>query len=47
MNKIILSIIAFSFVFSDVLIKGTISDDEGNPIPYANVYLKDTFDGIS
>jgi len=47
MNKIIIYIIAFSFVFSDVLIKGTISDDGGNPIPYANVYLKDTFDGIS
>ena len=29
------------------LIVGTVKDEEGNPIIYANVYLKDTFDGTS
>ena len=29
------------------LIVGTVEDEEGNPIIYANVYLKDTFDGTS
>ena len=29
------------------LIVGTIKDEDGNPITYANVYLKDTFDGTS
>ena len=29
------------------LIVGTVTDEDGNPIIYANVYLKNTFDGSS
>ena len=48
MNKVIFFIITVgNFVFTDILIKGTVSNDVGEPIPYANVYIKDTFDGIS
>ena len=39
-------ILFFSFMYS-TLIVGTVKDEEGNPIIYANVYLKDTFDGTS
>jgi len=33
-------------MYSDLIV-GTVKDEEGNPIIYANVYLKDTFDGTS
>tara|TARA_B100000965_G_scaffold44392_1_gene32531 strand:- start:3187 stop:5448 length:2262 start_codon:yes stop_codon:yes gene_type:complete len=39
-------ILFFSFLIPSVIV-GTISDEDGNPIIYANVYLKDTFDGTS
>ena len=39
-------ILFFSFLIPSVIV-GTISDESGNPIIYANVYLKDTFDGTS
>ena len=45
LNKLIF-ILFFSFMYS-TLIVGTVKDEEGNPIIYANVYLKDTFDGTS
>ena len=45
LNKLIF-ILFFSLMYS-TLIVGTVKDEEGNPIIYANVYLKDTFDGTS
>ena len=45
LNKLIF-ILFFSFMYSDLIV-GTVKDEEGNPIIYANVYLKDTFDGTS
>ena len=33
-------------MYSDLII-GTVKDEEGKPITYANIYLKDTFDGTS
>ena len=48
MNKIVFFIIVVgNFIFSNVIIKGAIFDETGSPIPYANIYLKNTFDGIS
>ena len=45
LNKLIF-ILFFSFMYSDLII-GTVKDEEGKPITYANIYLKDTFDGTS
>ncbi len=39
-------IIYLSFLYP-IIITGTITDEQGKPIMYANVYLKDTFDGAS
>ena len=39
-------LIFFSIIYP-ALIVGTVEDENGNPIIYANVYLKDTFDGTS
>jgi len=45
LNNIFL-LIFFSISYP-ALIVGTVEDENGNPIIYANVYLKDTFDGTS
>ena len=48
MNKILfIYFLIFNFTFASTLIKGVILDDSGVPVPYANIYIKDTFDGIS
>ena len=39
-------IIYLSFLYP-IFITGKITDNEGSPIMYANIYLKDTFDGTS
>lgn len=44
-NKLI-CFLFFSFMYSAIIV-GTVKDEEGSPIIYANVYLKDTFDGTS
>ena len=44
-NKLIY-LLFFSFMYSAIIV-GTVKDEEGSPIIYANVYLKDTFDGTS
>tara|TARA_Y100000385_G_scaffold291576_1_gene370415 strand:+ start:5147 stop:7387 length:2241 start_codon:yes stop_codon:yes gene_type:complete len=44
-NKLIYFLF-FSFMYSAIIV-GTVKDEDGNPIIYANVYLKDTFDGTS
>ena len=30
-----------------MIIRGVVTDEESNPVPYANIYIKDTFDGTS
>ena len=37
----------FSLSFCAVFISGKVVDESGNPISYANVYIKDSFDGTS
>lgn len=38
----------FSFAgWAQTTIQGTITDEEGAPVPFANVFLKDTYDGTS
>ena len=44
--KVILIGLLFSFVYP-VIITGKVINEKGNPVVYANVYLKDTFDGTS
>ena len=44
-NKLIY-LLFFSFMYSAIIV-GTVKDEDGSPIIYANVYLKDTFDGTS
>ena len=44
--NILLYLFFFSFMYSAIIV-GTVKDEEGSPIIYANVYLKDTFDGTS
>ena len=39
-------LIFFSIIYPSLIV-GTVEDENGNPIIYANVYLKDTFDGTS
>ena len=47
LTKLLIVILCFSYVYASVIISGTVKDSKGNPIIYANVYLKNTFDGIS
>ncbi len=48
MNRLLLFIFLLpSFVFAQTKISGIISDKEGKPIPGANVFIKDTYDGAS
>ena len=49
MNKKILFIIlcTINILLSDVIIRGSVVDEESNPIAYANVYIQDSFDGTS
>ena len=43
MKKIITLLFLFFSVLSFAQIKGTVTDSKGNPIPFANIYVKDTY----
>ena len=43
MKKIITLLFLFFSVLSFAQIKGTLTDSKGNPIPFANIYVKDTY----
>ena len=48
MNKILFTLLIFiNLLFCDVIIRGVVIDEESNPVPYANIYIKDSFDGTS
>src|SRR5881394_3611026 len=48
MNRlIILLLLSPLHLFAQTKISGIISDKEGKPIPGANVFIKDTYDGSS
>ena len=49
MNKKILFIIlcTINILLSDVIIRGSVIDEESNPVAYANIYIEDSFDGTS
>jgi hypothetical protein len=48
MTRILLFILLIpSFLFAQTKISGTITDKSGKPIPGANVFIKDTYDGAS
>ena len=34
-------------LLSDTILRGTVEDQDSNPIPYANIFIKDSFDGTS
>ena len=44
-NFIVFSL--FNLLFNEVIIRGNVYDESNNPIAYANIYIKDSFDGIS
>lgn len=46
MKKIYL-VLLLNFCFSSIIISGKVVDDKKQPIPYANVYIENSFDGIS
>ena len=41
------TLVLSSLLFSQTKISGKITDEENQPLPGANIYLKDTYDGIS
>ena len=45
--KIFFYLLIISFIYPVTLITGRVTDEKNEPIIYANVYLKDTFDGTS
>ena len=48
MNRILLFILLISSMsFTQTKISGTVTDNNGEPLPSANVYLKNTYDGAS
>lgn len=48
MKKLILIFLVLPLsMVGQTTIKGIVSDNEGNPVPYANIYLKNTYDGTS
>ncbi|MBM4177084.1 MAG: carboxypeptidase regulatory-like domain-containing protein, partial [Ignavibacteria bacterium] len=50
MKHIITCLILFvisSFSYGQTKISGVIKDSDDQPLPRANVYLKDTYDGVS
>ena len=50
MNRHLLTTLVFlipSLLFAQTKISGTISDHQGKPIPGANVFIKDSYDGAS
>ncbi|RAR75755.1 DUF5686 and carboxypeptidase regulatory-like domain-containing protein [Flavobacterium aciduliphilum] len=47
MKKITFLLFLFSTFFSFAQIKGTVTDSTGNPLPFVNVHLKDTYIGTT
>ncbi len=45
--KILAYFFLIGSIYSETIIRGTVLDEQSNPIPYANVFIKDTFDGTS
>jgi hypothetical protein len=45
--KLFFYLLMMSFVYPVIIITGKVTDENNEPIIYANVYLKDTFDGTS
>ena len=43
MKKITSLLFLFLSVYSFSQIKGTVTDDKGNPLPFVNIYVKDTY----
>lgn len=37
----------YSSIFSQTKISGKITDETNQPLPGANIYIKDTYDGVS
>ncbi len=47
MKQILLFFFSLFSIVSFSQIKGTVSDKAGNPIPFANIYIKDTYLGTT
>lgn len=48
MKKLIALLVILPFVsFGQIIIKGTVTDNKNNPVPYANIYIVNTYDGTS
>ena len=45
--NILLFVLGTTYGFAQTTISGTVKDDQGETIPGANVYIKDTFDGTN
>jgi hypothetical protein len=43
MKNITTLLFLFFFIFSFSQIKGTVTDEKGNPLPFVNIYIKDTY----
>ena len=43
MNKLFISLVLILSISSFAQLKGTVTDSKGNPIPFANIYVKDTY----
>ena len=43
MKKITTLLFLFFYIFAFSQIKGTVIDDKGNPLPFVNIYVKDTY----
>ena len=48
MNRIfIIGLFFINLLFGSTIIRGNVTDQDSNPIPYANIFIKDSFDGTS
>ena len=47
MIRLLFYLLMVSFVYPLIIVTGKVTDEKNEPIIYANVYLKDTFDGTS
>ena len=47
MIRLLFYLLMVSFVYPVIIVTGKVTDEKNEPIIYANVYLKDTFDGTS
>ena len=47
MKKIIALLVVFVSFCSHAQIRGTVNDEKGNPIPFANVFIENTYKGTT